>query len=349
MADVRGRYTRLPSNIRIQKERETERVMKSSSRRMAFTLVELLVVITIIGILIALLLPAVQAAREAARRMQCTNNLKQIGLGMHMHLEAKGYFPPGHFAACNSNGSGTVAAMECNWAIYIMPYLEMSNLTDTTDWTYGFGVPSFLPNRPVVSAQPSVYLCPSNDPVGLWMDYFSHISYAANNGIGPMAECFKDDVPAKRPNRPNPSTDPVETGVFSLNSNKTPGQIPDGLSNTAFVSEIRAVDANDFRGMMYVEGVLYQHSNTPNSSVGDDVRQGVCIDAPGAPCGTPFPSYGNRALNQAARSLHPGGVNLLLGDGSARFINDSIALNVWWAVGTPAAWPNEKTVGGSDF
>ena len=102
----------------------------------AFTLVELLVVITIIGILIALLLPAVQSAREAARRLQCTNNLKQLGLSFHLHHEQKGYLPNGHYYPVppipNNHGTGS------SWFPHLLPYIEQQNLYDKIDWEAHF-------------------------------------------------------------------------------------------------------------------------------------------------------------------------------------------------------------------
>ena len=290
----------------------------------AFTLVELLVVITIIGILISLLLPAVQAAREAARRAQCANNLKQIGLALHLHHEAKGCFPAGHYWSKIS--SGTDDGAEATWITYLLPYLEQTNLYAAINWTQSFGQAPGQ-NATVCKTPLSVFMCPSNEQVEpILGSAYARGTYAANNGLGPMAETYYSDLPMKRPG-----------GVFYLNSNMTASQVRDGLSNTAFVSEIRAVSGNDIRGILhYPEGPLYHYNYTPNSSVPDEIRSGMCVNTTGAPCDdSQFSSWSPRALTMSARSSHSGGVNLSLGDGSIRFVGDSVALATWQALGTP--------------
>jgi prepilin-type processing-associated H-X9-DG protein len=175
-----------------------------------------------------------------------------------------------------------------------------------------------------------VFLCPSQAPVAQleWNGVvlcFAHLNYAANNGLGPMAESDVNDLPTTRP-----------TGVFSLNSWTRAADVRDGLSNTVFVSEIRAVAESDMRGIHYPEGILYQYNYTPNSPMPDEIRAGYCVSAPDAPCeGNLFSSWIPRCLTQTTRSSHPGGVNVLLGDGGVRFVGNSIALTVWQALGTP--------------
>ena len=297
-----------------------------------FTLVELLVVITIIGILIALLLPAVQAAREAARRAQCVNNLKQIGLGMHLHCEAKGTFPSGHFWP----KIGVTGGEESMWAVYLLPYMEQAGLYSLIDWSQGFTNAS-EPNSKIEAADLSVLRCPSQQPVEMFYICFAHFNYAANNGIGPMIESYTGA----------PQRSPEIMGAFYLNSSLTAAQISDGLSNTVFISEVRDVAEWDMRGILTPEGTLYHHNYTPNSMTPDEMRSGYCTSVPEAPCTDAYSSWDSRTLMLTARSAHPGGVNMLLGDGSSHFISDSIELRAWQAMSSPVALPGEAIISGN--
>ena len=312
-----------------------------SRLRRAFTLVELLVVVTIIGILIALLLPAVQAAREAARRAQCSNNLKQMGLALHMHLAAKGCFPDGWswFSDTTTNTGGN----EATWITRLLPYVEQAGLDATIDWTKPFGQVAAGDQVEVNRTMLPMFLCPSNDPVGpIIGGLYARGTYAANNGIGPMHENTFADLPPTR--TLGSVTNLSLAGTFFMNSRLTPADIADGLSNTAFVSEIRAVPGEDMRGVLhYPEGPFYHHNYTPNSSVPDQIRLDYCVSVAGAPCIGTFDGWPDRMLTMTARSAHSGGVNLLLGDGSVTFVGDSIALNVWQAACTPRAIPGEVT------
>ncbi len=307
-------------------------------RQRGFTLVELLVVITIIGILISLLLPAVQSAREAARRAQCTNNLKQIGLAMHLHHEQQGVFPIGHFWP--ETGSGSTGGAEATWVTYILPYLEQSALYDRIDWNLSFGHASYSPNyvnREITNQRLPLLLCPSGvmNPQP-WNDAYARGSYVANNGIGPMEDSDLGDSPPAR----------QVTGVFFINSMIRVADIRDGTTNTAMVSEIRLARGEDFRGVMhYPEGPLYHHNYTPNSLVPDEIRSECCVNEPAAPCIGTFSSWNPRYLTMTARSHHPGGVNLLLGDGSVRFVAESLDLDIWQALSTPRAIAGEPVVG----
>jgi len=316
--------------------------------RSGFTLVELLVVITIIGILIGLLLPAVQSAREAARRAECSNNLKQIGLALHLHHEQHGWFPPGHFwPDTDPPCSGSTDGAEACWPTYLLPYMEQGNLYDDIEWDLSFGhAHSTGANVDVTSQMLPTFRCPSCPRIKPWENCYARGSYVANNGFGPMEDNILADIPVERPVPGTSVTSHYAAGVFYLNSETQVADIRDGTSNTAFVCEIRLVEGNDFRGVMhYPEGPLYHHNRTPNSLVPDEIRDEYCIDVAEAPCTGAFTAWNDRVLIMTARSYHPGGVNLLLGDGSVRFVQESIASNTWWALATPKPVEGEEPIG----
>ena len=292
--------------------------------RRAFTLVELLVVITIIGILIALLLPAVQAAREAARRAQCSNNLKQIGLALHMHLEQKGTFPTGR----DLRHWSIVAMSDATWITYSLPYVEATGVNETIDVNKPFGT---LPygddkwNWRASSTPLPLFVCPSNGPVPpILGGAYAKGNYAGNNGIGPMTETYPDSLGTSRQATPfgTPLQGPQLAGAFHVGaSGMSAADFADGLSNTAFISEVCSVASadgqEDWRGALhYAEGCFYHHNFTPNSPTPDQVRIGNCVSTPDAPCTGAFAAFGGPLIN-TARSMHPGGVSLLLGDGSS--------------------------------
>jgi len=309
------------------------------------------VVIAIIGVLVALLLPAVQAAREAARRSQCVNNLKQVGLALHNHADAQKYFPPGHVAV---DGRLFVGANEASWITYVLPYLEQQALHATgvfNSTTYNFGWPSPAsthPNYKICSTRLPTMICPSSTASEeIWFGHWVRGNYVGNNGLGPMTEVAATDTGDRQRD---------DKGVFFLNSRMTFSDLLDGSSNTMLVSEVITVPGEDQRGVMhYPEGPLFQYNDTPNSSVPDQLRSPQthagfnpqnCISKPHAPCSGAYAAAASRAMQVTARSLHPGGVNVLMGDGSVHFASDNIALAVWRAAGTPSAVANEIVFSG---
>ena len=298
-------------------------------RRDGFTLVELLVVIAIIGILVSLLLPAVQTAREAARRIQCINNLKQVALAMHNYHDRSRQFPLGYgVLRPGTYGSGSPSGVEWPWCIRLLADMEHAALFDQVRWDLnpGQGMPEVL--RVVGATIPS-FLCPT-DPgasnkwngdgacTGNARWTYGRISYGGNFGIGPM----EGPVP------------PRIEGIMGHNSGLRMAQIEDGTSNTAMISELVSGIGCTIRGVhSYDEGPVYMHDRSPNSVQPDEVRWCGKEDAPSAPC--IVISQQNMVIH-TTRSAHPGGVNTALCDGSVRFINESQDLPVWHALGTPS-------------
>jgi prepilin-type N-terminal cleavage/methylation domain-containing protein/prepilin-type processing-associated H-X9-DG protein len=305
-------------------------------RSHGFTLVELLVVIAIIGILVALLLPAIQAARESARRSHCLNNEKQIGIALIMRHDARKALPPGSvwiggMSKFDSNGT------ESTWITHTLEYVEEANLEGRLDWSRGFGQAWGDPTHPnnfVLAMNVPIFTCPSNFESKVYgthtgAEWWAKGSYAANNGIGPMIESMDTD---RVPNR--------ERGVFYLNSHTNFKDIVDGTTHTVMVSELLVVPDNasigDFRGVMhYVEGPHYHHNYGPNSSVPDGMRGDWCVNIPQAPCTGTYSMWTPKRLTMSARSAHSGGVNVLMGDGSVHFVTDDIDPRLWQAACSP--------------
>jgi prepilin-type N-terminal cleavage/methylation domain-containing protein/prepilin-type processing-associated H-X9-DG protein len=244
-------------------------MMISRSRRpigrlSGFTLIELLVGISVISVLIALLLPAVQAAREAARRIQCVNNLKQLGIGLHNYHDAVNTFPPGYIDYQNNSNFTPDLDMGpgWGWAAMMLPYIDQQPLYNATNFNLGITSPS---NSTAVVTTLSVFQCPSDgnqQPCILWDSSFSnpiarvaHSNYVGGSG---WEECFMNATGNPQPFYPNQSdpndfdNDPTDgiygsgitcafgqagVGFFWRNSNTNVASVLDGLSNTVMVGE----------------------------------------------------------------------------------------------------------------
>jgi len=309
--------------------------MRHRVRRVAFTLIELLVVIAIIAILIGLLLPAVQKVREAAARLKCQSNMKQLGIALHNYNDSNGSLPPGQWNGFYSNDAPWIRGC---WVQPLLPFIEQEPLYNL--WmqyqAVNGGWALVVPNKDTVI---STLICPS-DPYspktqtrdgnavmvtptagaatvsqvqGLHVNYVlcTGSTYYTPSGLG-------------------------MNGAFYVKSKSKVGAIPDGTSNTVFGSEIRVspdVTANDLRGRYcnsWEGNNLFSTLNPPNTTVPDTQSyQGQSIV--GAPLQT-APSTSQLALY--ARSGHSGGVNAVMGDGSVRFVSNSISPIVWQAQGT---------------
>ncbi len=290
---------------------------KHKVKHSGFTLVELLVVIAIIGILIALLLPAVQAARAAARRVSCTNNLKQWGLAMHNYESSNRVFPPGctHWASYQKRMS---------FVIPMWPFLELNDLYDDYDFDYSFH--DWINERVVIQKSP-LYFCPE-DRIGCWEgDAWAKRSrgnYVVNWGY---CDSRVQTTPSGEPTRPGPFGPDKYTRV---------GDIADGLSNTMFMAEVVQAKNDtefDFRGDFINDDLgacCIMTVSTPNS--GEDTM--ACFNT--ADRSYPGPCNDNRGdrVYVSSRSLHAGGVNVLFGDGSTRFVLDEIDIETWRALGS---------------
>ncbi|MCE9565728.1 MAG: DUF1559 domain-containing protein [Planctomycetes bacterium] len=328
----------------------------SSRRKRAFTLIELLVVIAIIAILIGLLLPAVQKVREAAARVKCTNNIKQVALACHAYADSTGGLPP----ACimpeydeNPYRNDANFTIGPNWAVLILPFIEQGNLYNQ----YAASINLHLAGKSIDANWKGIranvvpaYLCPS-DPFNQ-AEYISHPSgsigavsnwkrgnYGAN--VGPSHQLNLHQNQAAPVNGPwgyvgrGPFT--MVVGTYSRRGLGIQG-IPDGSSNTILINELRAaLVQTDPRGV-WAFG-LAASSLTVGNAMGDctnpndlwvqsdDVRDATA-DGPhsmGACVGC------NNNQGQA-RSLHTGGVNAAMADGSVRFIKNEISQQAWWII-----------------
>ncbi len=315
-----------------------------------FTLVELLVVITIIGILISLLLPAVQAAREAARRAQCQNNLKQLGLALLNYESNMGIFPPS--SAWDIAGGVDIhqtnqSQLSMNWVIMILPYLEQQPLYDAFDFSRYIPDPA---NERARSTVLSVMLCPS-DPYnrrpynGTQYDQgpnWARGNYAANAALGKMTINRHSGIESAATDKSEGWKHTKVRGVMGANTSVTIEEIRDGASNTILVGEIRAgVVPIDPRGVWAMSGAcpsaLWAHgyigdANGPNSQQPNADDTNGCDDTIAAvggkdrlmQMGMPCADGSRPNYQQAARSMHPGGVHVCLADGSVHFVSEFV-------------------------
>ncbi len=311
-------------------------------RSRGFTLIELLVVIALIGVLLALLLPAVQSAREAARRAQCAGNLRQIALAMHQYQSAHAVLPPGKKGCC----WGT-------WLVYVLPQIDQVTLYNA--WNAcginAAGVPPGYDldlryfgaaNVTVTSTRLSSYLCPSdsvNAPISAVVNGLTYActsqNYAANFGNTTVLQADYQGIRFAGA----PFVDiGSPLGDYGRPARPTVGfaAITDGLSHTTLLSEVVVGQGQDLRGFSWWgDAATFETYSTPDSSFPDVLFSPLyCINrSPNPPC-----TVATTALPEmyAARSRHPGGVNVAMVDGSVRFTKDSIDLRAWRALSTSA-------------
>jgi prepilin-type N-terminal cleavage/methylation domain-containing protein/prepilin-type processing-associated H-X9-DG protein len=303
--------------------------------RRGFTLVELLVVIAIIGILIALLLPAVQAAREAARRTQCVNNIKQVCLGLHTFHDTHQHLPHGTYNYLDRHWGqpppyNNMQNRRC-WMHDTLPYLEQGPLYERFDEYMNSGVVSALWFPELHTVVPPL-MCPS-DPLSPKLHTFWGDGGNETQGFsGNIVTCAGSDYFNDNGNLESSAN---RDGLFFAVSKVRIEDIKDGTTNTAMATEIILspdVTDHDIRGRYYNPshgGVLFSTRIPPNTMIPD--RFNWCSSRPvrRAPC-----IWTGRNMFLSPRSYHPGGVNLGMADGSVHFLSDSVDPDAFEAAGS---------------
>jgi len=301
------------------------------NRVRGFTLIELLVVIAIIAILIALLLPAVQQAREAARRTQCKNNLKQIGLALHNYHDVFGSMPPGYIDTGTPNGQNNFDG-GWSWASMILPQIDQGPLFNQFDFKVfphgsGSSNAAVLNNNRLCATPQRAFSCPS-DIKPATMDqhnagsfgYIAAMATSSYAGVhGPLAGASCQTGPF------NDSPQASTFGPFKTNTTRTFRDFTDGLSNTIVVGEIcnQLSNKNNPDSMLYGSIIAGGGTNCANDSVGTSSpyqHLRGCLVKPNAPL-----SLGG--LYKSFHSGHVGGVHFTMGDGAVRFISENIDHN----------------------
>ncbi|MDR3620270.1 MAG: DUF1559 domain-containing protein [Paludisphaera borealis] len=335
----------------------------SDARPRGFTLIELLVVIAIIAVLIALLLPAVQAAREAARRVQCVNNMKQIGLALHNYHEAMNVFPPGYVSSvlagvtdpCDQDAENQMSVDRGSgwaWGSMILPHMEQQNVFNAVNFSLSV---AYAANYTCSTTVVSGYLCPSDaggpdlvpvfkdppDPAnpGTYSGSAIDDTVARGNYVG-MFGVGEICANSGSTNLPNQGSIGQASGLFYRNSRVGVAAIIDGTSNTIAVGErshnlsyvtwtARSIDGWLGKTSL-VEGGTDKFSPSPEE----------CWTQVLGPAGL---EDGSRTPNDPEAhvedywSRHPGGVNFLFADGSVHFLKDSINPAPWRALATRAS------------
>jgi prepilin-type N-terminal cleavage/methylation domain-containing protein/prepilin-type processing-associated H-X9-DG protein len=304
-------------------------------RRNGFTLVELLVVIAIIGILVALLLPAVQAAREAARRTACQNNFKQVGIALHNFHSAQKVFPAGTKFTANDDqsicpGADPNGYANFGWSTFILPYMEQQSLYDqlifNDDTVNVYSGPNWVASETLIPG----YVCPSEVNDSKWVDCCSGKDHGGAPGndwrlsnmvaIGDSVEshCWQYQPHA------------IGRGVMFNYSKVSVGKVTDGTSNTVAVGEITSGRGFDAEGIDVWVGATWV------TRAISDVYEG--INGPGTLPGgrddglDPFGGGENRhdefSRENGLSSYHPGGAHLLFADGSVQFVSEDVTQDV---------------------
>lgn len=316
--------------------------------RTGFTLVELLVVITIIGILIALLLPAVQAAREAARALQCGNNLKQLGLGFHNFESANGGFPPRRW---NWDGNG-----RAGWGVFLLPFIEQQAIADAWNWSYDYYDPV---NVSLSETRLACFICPSSarDPNEYIPGSFAasswscnpdkttlhsikgYVDYCAANGFTATTTGWGAKIPTKINNLGINRHNAMWCSGANWKTKRTvaPRQlrdITDGLSNTLLVQEI-AGWPHQFLGRARVQKEDYDKFSLKGDPYGSWAAEQATVpfvfSEDGTMSSAAYPMMGDliscsvncQNFNQLY-SFHPGGAYGLFCDGTVRFISENL-------------------------
>ena len=334
MARIRDKFWKQAPGRRVSQ-------VKMDARKAGFTLVELLVVIAVIAILIALLLPAVQAAREAARRMDCSNRLKQISLALHNYLSAHRTFPSGFISPSSSGpefGATSNSEMGPPWTVLILPQLDDQPRFDGFDFTAGFmgtlssddgGAPTI--NYDQQARVNTSFHCPT--------DVNSRAGIPVTNYVGVMGGGTDDDRASRAHHPPQYAKVFFDNGILFANSGTGMGDIHDGSSNVFLVGETLYQATHGPSGEIYHMWSGHLRA-IHNSCCTNTITLAAAVDG----INTLFNLWGNEVIpgdwrganpNRPRKfgSFHPGGCHMGMADGSVHFLSENMDINAYRRLG----------------